>query len=164
MSLLHEDIRNSIEREIYLKTLDKSWREHLHQMDILKTGIGLRGYNQKDPLVEYKKESFYLFNELVNHIKFETIKTLQLIQFATENPEEEGEEFVAKREEEKLIEQRQNELRTEKNRVPEIQNSVSVNPEFRQKPKPKRNDLCPCGSGLKYKSCCGVSGPKRTSC
>ncbi len=161
MSLLHEDIRNSIEREIYLKTLDKSWREHLHQMDILKTGIGLRGYNQKDPLVEYKKESFYLFNELVNHIKFETIKTLQLIQFATENPEEEGEEFVAKREEEKLIEQRQNELRTEKNRVPEIQNSVSVNPEFRQKPKPKRNDLCPCGSGLKYKSCCGVSGPKK---
>lgn len=62
-----KELRN-IERILYLQVLDNAWREHLYQMDILKTGIGLRGYNQKDPLVEYKKESYNLFLELVNRI------------------------------------------------------------------------------------------------
>ncbi|MCF6201842.1 MAG: preprotein translocase subunit SecA, partial [Hydrogenimonas sp.] len=76
--------RNEIERIIYLQVLDNACREHLYQMDILKTGIGLRGYNQKDPLVEYKKESYNLFTELVESIKFETLKTLYMIRFKSE--------------------------------------------------------------------------------
>jgi preprotein translocase subunit SecA len=149
MEILDETIRGNIEREFYLKTLDKAWREHLHQMDILKAGIGLRGYNQKDPLTEYKKESFHLFNELRGTIKFETVKTLQLIQF--ENAEEESREFIEKRKEEKRVLQKQDEIRAEENKREPI----------RTEKKPKRNDPCPCGSGKKYKQCCGTSGPKK---
>jgi preprotein translocase subunit SecA len=148
MSVLDPFIRKMVEKEIYLKNLDKHWREHLYQLDTLKTGIGLRGYNQKDPLVEYKKESFFLFNDLISSIKFETIKTLQLIQFR--DPEEESKDFIEKQEQEKKIAEKQNELRQELNRQP-----------HRVEKKPKRNDPCPCGSGKKYKHCCGISGPKK---
>lgn len=151
MSILDDTIRKNIEREFYLKTLDKTWREHLHQMDTLKTGIGLRSYNQKDPLVEYKKESFHLFSELVNAIKFETVKTLQLVQFGR-SAEEESEEFIAKREKEKEIAQKQREIREEINKSSQSQTVEK---------RPKRNEPCPCGSGKKYKQCCGVSGPKK---
>ena len=60
MSVVDDEQRHEIERILYLQVMDKSWRDHLYQMDILKTGIGLRGYNQKDPLTEYKKESYNL--------------------------------------------------------------------------------------------------------
>ena len=69
--------------------LDNAWREHLYQMDILKTGIGLRGYNQKDPLVEYKKESYNLFMELVGRLKTESVKTLQIVRFKSREEQEE---------------------------------------------------------------------------
>ncbi|EOV9223948.1 preprotein translocase subunit SecA, partial [Campylobacter upsaliensis] len=81
-----EQLRN-IERILYLQVLDNAWREHLYQMDILKTGIGLRGYNQKDPLVEYKKESYNLFLELVERIKFDSIKLLFSVQFSQKEAE-----------------------------------------------------------------------------
>ncbi|HIQ51443.1 MAG TPA: preprotein translocase subunit SecA, partial [Nautiliaceae bacterium] len=67
--------------------LDESWRDHLYMMDVLKTGIGLRGYNQKDPLVEYKKESFNLFEELINRIKIESMKILHNLQIEYQEPE-----------------------------------------------------------------------------
>lgn len=140
MEVLDPQLRSDIEKEIYLKTLDQAWREHLYQMDTMKTGIGLRGYNQKDPLVEYKKESFYLFNDFRASIKYETIKMLQLIQFneeALENRDAFGEE---KAKQEKFMESG-DDVAFEK--------------------KPKRNDPCPCGSGKKYKQCCGQSGPKK---
>ena len=98
MEQVDEEIRRAIEREIYLKTLDKSWRDHLYQMDTMKTGIRLRAYNQKDPLVEFKKESFNLFTELVEVIKYETIKTLQIIQFTMKDPEEEAAELARQQE------------------------------------------------------------------
>jgi len=148
MSVLDPFIRKMVEKEICLKNLDKGWREHLYQLDTLKTGIGLRGYNQKDPLVEYKKESFFLFNDLIISIKFETIKTLQLIQFR--DPEEESKDFIEEQEQEKKITEKQNELRQEFNRQP-----------HRVEKKPKRNESCPCGSEKKYKHCCGISGPKK---
>ena len=81
-----EQLRN-IERILYLQVLDNAWREHLYQMDILKTGIGLRGYNQKDPLVEYKKESYNLFLELVERIKFDSIKLLFSVQISQKDAE-----------------------------------------------------------------------------
>ena len=136
-----------IERILYLQVLDKVWREHLYQMDILKTGIGLRGYNQKDPLVEYKKESYNLFLELVERIKFDSIKLLFSVQFNDKNVE--NLEQKANKENEKIL-----------------QNSIQMGAnedelgkaEFKKVP---RNAPCPCGSGKKFKECHGKSGPKQ---
>ncbi len=88
MSKVGTEQRAQIERIIYLQVLDNSWREHLYTMDNLKTGIGLRGYNQKDPLVEYKKESYNLLLEFVENLKFETTKMLQIIQLKEKEEEE----------------------------------------------------------------------------
>jgi len=149
MSVLNDGICSEIERELYLKELDSAWREHLYAMDNMKTGIRLRAYNQKDPLVEYKKESFNLFTELIADIKFNTIKTLQIIQFRVEDPEEE-----ARRVAERLdIQRKINEAA--------IQFNLYNNEESSIEKKVSRNDLCPCGSGKKYKLCCGKSGPKK---
>lgn len=137
--------RGQIERIIYLQILDQLWREHLYLMDNLKTGIGLRGYNQKDPLVEYKKESYNLFLELIENIKLEAIKALQSVQ-------------LRKREE--IDEELQKSTQELKDSVGETQLSTDENPAPSAK-KPARNDPCPCGSGKKYKNCHGASGPKK---
>ena len=155
MSRLDEAQRREIERILYLQVLDNAWREHLYQMDILKTGIGLRGYNQKDPLVEYKKESYNLFIELVERIKSEAIKTLHLIELRDEKEEEEIrrlEAELAKMEEElknSAVMQHGQEATTTKSQP------------IKSAKKPARNEPCPCGSGKKYKHCCGKSGPKK---
>lgn len=147
MSVVDEKLRSEIEREIYLKTLDTAWREHLYQMDSMKTGIRLRAYNQKDPLVEYKKESYNLFSELVETIKYDTIKTLHVIRFKVESAEEEAEAFARQME----LEKKQEAFRM----------SLNHQEHESEEKKISRNDDCPCGSGLKYKNCCGKSGPKK---
>ena len=81
MSQLSPQSRQNIEKMLYLQILDRAWREHLYQMDTLKAGIGLRGYNQRDPLTEYKKESFNLFMELVRTLKITSAKTISLVRF-----------------------------------------------------------------------------------
>ncbi|HEH3765392.1 TPA: preprotein translocase subunit SecA [Campylobacter jejuni] len=141
-----KELRN-IERILYLQVLDNAWREHLYQMDILKTGIGLRGYNQKDPLVEYKKESYNLFLELVNRIKFDSIKLLFSVQFNQE--EVQNLENKANEENEKLV-QSSVEMGASEDNLGEA--------EFKKVP---RNAPCPCGSGKKFKECHGKSGPKQ---
>ncbi len=150
MGMIDPAQRNEIERIIYLQVLDNAWRDHLYQMDILKTGIGLRGYNQKDPLVEYKKESYNLFTELVESIKFEALKTLYLIRFKSEEELQREQEAI-----ERMRAQMEAEME-----------HLSTNKEEELAPltgkkKPARNEPCPCGSGKKYKHCCGKSGPKR---
>ena len=150
MSVLDNETRTEIEREFYLKTLDTAWREHLYTMDNMKTGIRLRAYNQKDPLVEYKKESFSLFSELVENIKYNTIKTLQIIQFQMRSPEEEAAEFA-----------RMQEVQRKQEEFGMSLNLHDSDEEFTQDKKIARNDLCPCGSGKKFKQCCGKSGPKK---
>ncbi|MDD3769448.1 MAG: preprotein translocase subunit SecA [Sulfuricurvum sp.] len=147
MSVVDAKVRSEIEREIYLKTLDTAWREHLYQMDSMKTGIRLRAYNQKDPLVEYKKESFNLFSELVETIKYDTVKTLHVVRFKVETAEEEAEALARAME----LEKRQEEMRM----------ALNQTKHEREEKKIARNDDCPCGSGLKYKNCCGKSGPKK---
>jgi len=82
-----------IKREVLLGVLDESWRDHLYMMDILKTGIGLRGYNQKDPLVEYKKESYNLFQELIQRIKVESAKVLLKLNIQYQPMDADIEEF-----------------------------------------------------------------------
>ncbi|MDQ7045387.1 MAG: preprotein translocase subunit SecA [Sulfurimonas sp.] len=148
MSVLEDDIRTEIEKEFYLKDLDNAWREHLYAMDTMKTGIRLRAYNQKDPLVEYKKESYNLFRELINEIKFNTIRTLQVIQFKTESADEEAARIAQQLAAEQKIK--------EEARIFNHSNQAEAADK-----KIARNDPCPCGSGKKYKQCCGKSGPKK---
>lgn len=144
MQNLDSHTRAEVEKIVYLQSLDNLWREHLYVMDNLKTGIGLRGYNQKDPLTEYKKESYNLFVELAAQIKYTSIKMLQKIQLNAN--------VAANEDEAKKAKERLNELNKE---AREMRNE----PLF--KAKPVRNEPCPCGSGKKYKNCCGISGPKK---
>ncbi len=156
--IFDEEQRKEIEKVLLLQVLDSEWREHLYEMDVLKTGIGLRGYNQKDPLVEYKQESYQLFQALVQRIKFESTKLLYIIQFDFSSPEEEL-ETAEKLLEEMAIDDSElisNEYQELPSDTTDAQNSPYLAPH-----KPKRNDPCPCGSGKKYKNCCGKSGPKK---
>ena len=153
MAQVDPEQRQEIERILYLQVLDPQWRDHLYEMDVLKTGIGLRGYNQKDPLTEYKQDSYKLFTDLVGRIKLEAVKVLQLVQFDFKSPEEE----------EAAVENIREELESD---VSEATLSTDEPVEKKNKPftadkKPKRNEPCPCGSGKKYKNCCGQSGPKK---
>ncbi len=152
MSVIDKNVRREIEKELYLKELDSAWREHLYSMDNMKTGIRLRAYNQKDPLVEYKKESFNLFRELINDIKFNTIKTLHLIQFQLESPEEEAQKIAEQLKRQKELDNQSMQLN-----LSQSEDDAVKKPEK----KVARNEPCPCGSGKKYKQCCGKSGPKK---
>lgn len=152
MSQIVPEQRQEIESILYLQVLDPQWRDHLYEMDVLKAGIGLRGYNQKDPLTEYKQESYKLFTQLVERIKREAVKVLHLVQFEFDSPQEE----------EVAVEHIRDELESG------IANTT-LSTDAQEKPntphtagkKIKRNEPCPCGSGKKYKNCCGKSGPKK---
>ena len=123
-----------------LQILDSFWKDHLLGMDHLKEGIGLRGYAQKNPLTEYKKEGFDLFSNMMERIKEETTKYLFKAEINQEV--EAPEELVSKPS--KFVEHRGNSEPLEK--------SVTVR---RDEDKVGRNDPCPCGSGKKYKKCHG---------
>ena len=148
MSVAATEQKSEIERILYLQILDNAWREHLYSMDTLKAGIGLRGYNQKDPLVEYKKESYNMFIELISNIKHEIIKILYTIQLQSKEDREKEQEALEKLKEEM-------EHSTE-----HITTNIAQEAVRNSDKKIARNDPCPCGSGLKYKQCCGKSGPK----
>ncbi len=148
MSMPAPEQRDEIERILYLQVLDKAYREHLYSMDTLKTGIGLRGYNQKDPLVEYKKESYNMFIELIASIKYEIIRILFSVQLRDESD----------------IQAEQEALEKLKESMEASVEDLSLNHEELKKvveKKVPRNAPCPCGSGKKYKQCCGQSGPKK---
>ena len=154
MEPLTDEQRSEVQRILYLQVLDPQWRDHLYEMDVLKTGIGLRGYNQKDPLTEYKKDSYNLFMQLVDRIKYEAIKVLTLVQFNFEDPEQERAKLEAMRDElaSDLEHAKTNEM---------VEADFEEGTAQKIEKKPKRNDPCPCGSGKKYKQCCGISGPKK---
>jgi preprotein translocase subunit SecA len=159
MSQLDPEQRTEIERILYLQVLDPQWRDHLYEMDVLKTGIVLRGYTQKDPLTEYKQDSYKLFTDLVERIKYEAVKVLHLVQFDFSSPEEEEAAVEQIREElESEVADAQLNQSYEEGEITE--DSAKLKPIEGTK-KPKRNDPCPCGSGKKYKNCCGQSGPKK---
>jgi len=150
MSIPAPEQRSEIERVLYLQVLDKAYREHLYSMDTLKTGIGLRGYNQKDPLVEYKKESYNMFIELINSIKYEIIRILFSIQLRDE------EDIDAEQE---ALQRLKQEMESSVEDISLSSNEPVASTTVEKKI--PRNSPCPCGSGKKYKQCCGQSGPKK---
>ncbi len=161
MNPLDKEQRSEVQRVLYLQVLDPQWRDHLYEMDVLKTGIGLRGYNQKDPLTEYKKDSYNLFIQLIERIKREAVETLQLVQFNFESPEEEQQRMDA------ILDELESDLANAQTNEDEMveaefeEGEAHILKPIRTEKKPKRNDPCPCGSGKKYKHCCGQSGPKK---
>jgi preprotein translocase subunit SecA len=142
----HEpEVMRSFERAIMLHAVDVAWKDHLLALDHLKEGIGLRGYGQRDPLQEYKRESFDLFEMMRDRVENDIIQKLFRYEPVTE---------------EQMIEQRVRQQRT----APKIELSAPPKAEG-QRPQPTvhrdakigRNDPCPCGSGKKYKKCHGAA-------
>ncbi len=191
-----ENMREA-ERMVMLNVIDNQWKDHLLSMDHLKEGIGLRGYGQKDPLIEYKKESFTLFQDMMDRIEDETIRYLFFLQVTTGggpggdgdgsggpdgrprpvlpfSPDEEDEEEES--DEEALVgassDQRRaaqatvqdftrNIQRKKEKEMAELQFAGGASGTVDKKQaisdkKAGRNDPCPCGSGKKYKKCCGA--------
>ncbi len=136
-----------IERMILLQMVDTLWKEHLLNMDHLKEGIGLRGYGQKNPLDEYKKEGFNLFLTMVETVKEQTVSTLMRVQIVQEDE-------VARMEEERR-QQRERELEMAKASGADSSSEEKPQTVRRKEEKVGRNAPCPCGSGKKHKKCCG---------
>ncbi|NOX80003.1 MAG: preprotein translocase subunit SecA, partial [Deltaproteobacteria bacterium] len=135
-----------LERIILLQMVDTHWNEHLLNMDHLKEGIGLRGYGQLNPLDEYKKEGFNLFLSMIERVKEKTVGTLLRVQVVQDDE-------VARLEEEQR--RREQEMQLKLNLGAAGGEPPERKPVRRKQEKIGRNAACPCGSGKKYKKCCG---------
>ena len=152
-----EDIR-MIERQLMLQVLDTLWKEHLSHMDYLRQGINLRAYAQKNPRQEYKRESFELFQQMLENIKSETIRFLSKAEVRSRDE-------IEKLERIKRETQQQQKLKMQHDSVSAIGGPTSTGETIKIPPSTKpfvrstqkvgRNDPCPCGSGKKFKQCHG---------
>ncbi len=144
------------ESMVMLQIMDQQWKDHLLALDHLKEGIGLRGYGQRDPLVEYKRESFELFEELWNRATEEIVRMLFLLRPITEEDER---DLLRTRRQQQPLSYSQPEDNPEpawQPSQPQVQQSAAaVKTVVRNTRKVGRNEPCPCGSGKKHKKCCG---------
>ena len=150
------DIMRHLERMVFLQIIDAKWKDHLYAMDSLREGIGLRAYGQRDPLVEYKREAFGMFSQMISNIEEEAVQTIFKLQPARPErirgvfssvPQELSHPEVAKFE--RPIQQGAGEASAP------VEEEAPRKPIQSTHPKVGRNDPCPCGSGKKYKKCCG---------
>ena len=141
-------------RYFLLEELDRGWKEHLRNMDFLRDGIGLRGYGQRDPKLEYKREGFNMFQELLVHIREGAFRALTRVR-VEQRPTEVAEEVVAAPEPEPMFQHKEQPQQLSYSNEPE---DLLVAPaQAKAENKPGRYDPCPCGSGKKYKKCCGAN-------
>ena len=140
------------ERIIMLNIIDAQWKDHLLSLDHLKQGIGLVGYGQKDPLVEYKKQSFDMFQEMLDRIDTTTIRSLFNLQVVAEQPPETLRQRRPPRRPSSLTFTGPNQ-----GAAPAGEEAGKVKTVVRDQPKVGRNEPCPCGSGKKYKKCHGAA-------
>ncbi|MFQ5744356.1 MAG: preprotein translocase subunit SecA [Acidobacteriota bacterium] len=138
------EVMPQFETWICLQVVDSRWKEHLYALDRLKEGIGLRGYGQRDPLVEYKRESFDMYREMHDRIQGEVVR--YAFQLEPMSPQEREQE---------LARQRAQAQQTQRIAAAAGGGGTAVQTVVREKQKIGRNDPCPCGSGKKYKKCCG---------
>ncbi|MEE8160244.1 MAG: preprotein translocase subunit SecA, partial [Acidobacteriota bacterium] len=146
------------ERIVMLQIIDQQWKDHLLALDHLKEGIGLRGYGQRDPLVEYKRESFQLFEELWERATEEMVRMLFVLRPVTEQEEEELLGARARRQQKQLSYSGSGapaQTAWGSRESMDERTAVAVKTVARTTPKVGRNEPCPCGSGKKYKKCCG---------
>ncbi|RJG50043.1 preprotein translocase subunit SecA [Motilimonas pumila] len=147
-----EVIRN-FEKAVMLQTLDGLWKEHLSAMDHLRQGIHLRGYAQKNPKQEYKRESFELFTEMLENLKHDVIGVLSKVQVQTQHDVEAVEE--QRRKEAKAQQQNYSHEDAHSQLADAVKEEQAPDTFVREQPKVGRNEPCPCGSGKKYKQCHG---------
>lgn len=168
-----------LERQVMLHVIDKNWRDHLYELDALKEGIGLRGYAQRDPLIEYKREAFQYFEEFLSSVNREAVRNLFSLRFRTDEERRAAEEAKTRA---RAVKQDAASMDTLSKTAPQqqAQPAVAERPRGmggvmgvpgrpyevpqetpvvttykRNTEKVGRNDPCPCGSGKKYKNCCG---------
>ena len=134
---------NDFLRFLMINILDSKWKDHLLSMDYLRDSVGLRGYGQKDPLIEYKKEAYNLFVELISRIHREVVEFLFHVE--------------VKEHADVRLDEKKRTYKEERRNVFEGDKEEKKKPVKRNMPKVGRNDLCPCGSGKKYKKCCGAN-------
>ena len=146
------------ERMVMLQIIDQQWKDHLLALDHLKEGIGLRGYGQRDPLVEYKRESFSLFEDLWNRATDEMVRMLFLLRPISEEEERELAGARARQAQHFSYSGDEDTLQTgtwKPSQPMDERTATAVRTVVRSTPKVGRNDPCPCGSGKKFKKCCG---------
>ena len=141
-------VQRHLERVVLLQMVDNLWKDHLLSMDHLKQGIGLRGYGQKNPLNEYKKEGYNLFMRMIEMVKEETVSTLMRVHVVQEDEVERLEEEHRRRQAQEM------QLNMGAAGIQENE-TIPQQPVTREIDKIGRNADCPCGSGKKYKKCCG---------
>ncbi|MCE5286484.1 MAG: preprotein translocase subunit SecA [Pelosinus sp.] len=134
-TLFGEENMRELEKVVMLRVVDSKWMEHLDAMDMLREGIGLRAYGQRDPLIEYKIEAYDMFQQMIENIQEDIVKYMYRVNIITQ-PEDRLQQAQASHGEEEAASQ---------SHTP-IVNKDEIG----------RNDLCPCGSGKKYKKCCGM--------
>lgn len=145
------------EKSVMLQTLDTLWKEHLASMDYLRQGIHLRGYAQKDPKQEYKRESFNMFASMLESLKYDVIGILSRVQIRSQEEVDEAErQRLAEMEKLMAKQQANHESLAGISGESEAQSAGSPQPMVRAQAKVGRNDPCPCGSGKKYKHCHGA--------
>jgi preprotein translocase subunit SecA len=181
--MIGAEMMRETERIIMLNVIDSQWKDHLLSMDHLKEGIGMRAYAQKDPLIEYKKESFKIFQDMMDRIEDETVRYLFFLQIARDEgpsvldvhpsgpgelspasePEPELEPATVAAAQSSVLDFTRN-IQKKKDREMAAISLVGGDSSGNKTPAPVvntnkvgRNDLCPCGSGKKYKKCCGVN-------
>ncbi len=142
-----ENQLSELERVVMLKVVDQKWMDHIDAMDELKDGIGLRAYGQKDPVVQYRIEGFDMFDQMVNDIKIDVVKILMNIN-RVQNLERKQTVKITKQ----GLQEATDAIRRD---MPKESKEVTHTPIVNNEPKVGRNDPCPCGSGKKYKNCCG---------
>ncbi|MCB0296119.1 MAG: SEC-C domain-containing protein, partial [Calditrichaeota bacterium] len=153
-----ETLQKEIERWWSLRIIDDNWKDHLHMMDMLKEGINLRAYGQKDPLIEYKREAFEMFQDLIDRVNQQTLEklwTTELVQVPSQHKGGPSRLMLVHRDAtnmglsgqgqggETAIQKAARESREQKKTI-KVDTKVG------------RNDPCPCGSGKKYKKCHGA--------
>jgi preprotein translocase subunit SecA len=151
------EVLRELERHLYLYTLDEHWRDHLYELDHLKGGIGLRAYGQRDPLLEYKKEAFALFETLLDEVREDFVQRLFRVQLAPDTLREmerrpAPRQMVAQHAEAKVFAGAPA-VADGDAEAPAAAASQASTPVTRGAPRVGRNDPCPCGSGKKYKKC-----------
>jgi preprotein translocase subunit SecA len=150
VALVGESNFTQFERMVLLQTIDTHWRDHLSALDYLRQGIHLRGYAQKQPKQEYKREAFALFGQLLDSVKNDVTRTLMTVRL--QSPEQVAEAAVALENRAEAISNVTYTAPTETGEVQQFVDPQTVAPEV---PRVGRNDPCPCGSGKKYKHCHG---------
>lgn len=151
MAVVDEKTLGHFEKEVLLRNIDKLWREHLAEMDYLRKGIHLRGFAQKDPFQEYRREAAMLFQVFLSEVKRETVKMLSWVQL---HSQDDVAAFEAQQQAEAAKKLHATHPDADANTRDDDAQS-DTNTFRREVPKVGRNDPCPCGSGKKYKQCCG---------